>query len=141
MRPGIGAECRHVGKGDACRTGRFRDRPCTEIVHRAELLLAAFEQQPDKVDHVVATGNRTVYRSAITQICLNGLDLADAAKRLQMESQIGMANGNANAVAPLGQRTHDMTTDKAGASENGDEFWLNDCHRALLKCKRATGAV
>jgi hypothetical protein len=49
------------------------------------------------------------------------MDLADPAHRLQMPSQLRPADRNADAVAALGQRAHDMTAEKARAAKHGDK--------------------
>ena len=49
------------------------------------------------------------------------MDLADAAERLQEIGELGPAHGNADTIAALGQRAHDMAAKEAGAAENGDE--------------------
>ena len=40
---------------------------------------------------------------------------------LQEAGEIRATNGNANAIAALGERAHHMPTDEARAPENGDE--------------------
>jgi hypothetical protein len=49
------------------------------------------------------------------------VDLADAAERLQEIRKLGPAHGDADAVAALGERAHDMAAEKSRAAENGDE--------------------
>jgi hypothetical protein len=59
---------------------------------------------------------------AVAQVRLNERDLADITERLQEAGEIRAADGNADAVATLCQRTHDMPADEAGPSEHGDEW-------------------
>ncbi|MNT70165.1 hypothetical protein D3C72_2085220 [compost metagenome] len=60
----------------------------------------------------------TVDRLAIAQVGLDERDLADIAERLQMACKVRTANGNADAIAALGKRAHDMTADEPGSAEN-----------------------
>ena len=90
-------------------------------MHDVETLRAALIQDADEVDDDARSAHRGFDRARIAHIGLHGMDLADAAERLQEIGQFGPAHRNADAVAALGQRAHDMAAEKAGAAENGDE--------------------
>jgi hypothetical protein len=60
-------------------------------------------------------------RGRIAQIGLHGVDLPDAAERLQEAGELGAAYRDTDAVAELGQRAHDVAAEKARAAEHGDE--------------------
>jgi hypothetical protein len=83
-----------------------------ELMHSAKALGAALIGNADKIDDVVGTCNGAVDGPTITQISLNRLYLADAAQRLEVEGKVRTANGDTNAITALGQRPHDVTTDK-----------------------------
>ena len=57
----------------------------------------------------------------MTEIGLHRVDLADAAKRLQVESEVGSAHGHSDQVAAAGQRPHHMAAEEPRAAINGDE--------------------
>src|SRR5262249_42338744 len=64
-------------------------------------------------------------------IRLNCMNLADAAKRLQMAGEVRAPHRDADAILPLRQPPHHVPTEKPGAAENGDQrigigFY---CHR------------
>src|SRR5262249_19779036 len=85
-------------------------------------LPAALEQDADEVDDDVGAACRRLNGSRIAQVRLHGVDLTDAAERLEMEGQIGPAHRHANAVAALAQNAHNMAAEEAGTAENGDEL-------------------
>jgi hypothetical protein len=81
-------------------------------VHGIETLPAALEQDADKIDDRVRTARRRLHRFGIAQIGLHGMDLADAAERLQVAREMRPAYRDPHAIALLRQRTHDMAAEK-----------------------------
>jgi hypothetical protein len=62
------------------------------------------------------------------------MDLADAARGLQVESQIRPARCDADAPAALGKLAHNLPTDEARTAEHRDDVARRDqsfCHFAL----------
>ena len=100
---------------------RERDRLGAEGLHRVEALPAALEQDADQVDHDVGVARGGLDRARIAQVGLHRVDLADPAERLQVAGEFRPADRDADAVAALGQRAHDMAAEEARAAEDGDE--------------------
>ena len=86
-----------------------------------ETLGAAFIENPDQIDDNARPAHRGLDRARITHIGLHGMDLPDAAERLQEIGEFRSADGDADAVAALGERAHDMAAEEAGAAKNGDK--------------------
>ena len=92
------------------------------------------EQDADEIDHPARALDGLVDRGAVAQIAAHGMDLADIAERLQMMRRVRIAADDADAVAALCQRAHDVAADETGAADDGDEGRnLGDGgHRVLL---------
>ena len=90
-------------------------------MHHVEALRAAFIEDGDQIDDDARSAHRGFDRARIAHIGLHGMDLPDAAERLQEIGKLGPAHGDADAVAALGERAHDMAAEEAGAAENGDK--------------------
>src|SRR5262249_59542402 len=86
-----------------------------------EFLSSALEQEADKVDHHIGIARGRLDRGRIAHIGLHGMDLSDPSERLQEAGKLRAADGDANAVAEFGQRTHDVTAEETRAAEDGDE--------------------
>ena len=104
-------------KADADKRDRFGAEP----LHMIEALASALEQDADQIDDHGGVTHRAFDRARIAHIGLHRMNLADAAERLQMAGKFRPPHGDADAVAPFGERTHDMAAEKAGAAENGDQ--------------------
>ena len=90
-------------------------------MHGVEALAAALEQDADQVDQHMRVARRGLHRGRVAEVGLHGVDLADAAERLQMAGEIGPAHRDADAVMPLRQRPHHMAAEEAGAAKYGDQ--------------------
>ena len=102
-------------------------------MHRIETLAAALEQDADQIDQHIGVARRGLDRSGIAHIGLHGVDLADAAERLQVAGEFGPAHRDADAVVALGQRAHHVAAEKARAAIDGDEgFDIAACGHAAL---------
>ena len=113
----------------AFRGRRARDRVRAFGLHRLEALLAALEQDADQVDHHVGAAHRRLDRVRVAQVRLHGVDLPDAADRLEVKREIRPAHGGAHAVALARQRPHHMAAEKARAAEHRDQRFCGDfCH-------------
>jgi hypothetical protein len=108
-------------------------------MHRTEFLTPALGQDADEVDHMIGPDHRLIDRLAEPQIGLNGLNLADIAKRLEMSGKVGAAAGDADAIAAPRQRAHDVPSYESRPTENDHEFGsLQDfCHDGLRLCAPA----
>ena len=109
-------------EGGSCE----RDRLGAEGLYRFELLPSALEQDADKVDHHVGVARSRFYRSRVAHIGLHCVDLTDPAQRLEVAREFGPAHGNANAIAELGQRAHNVAAQKSRAAEDGDQRFEGD---------------
>ena len=101
--------------------GRLRDNGRALRLHRVERLTAALEQDADEIDDDVASCDGGLDRGRIAQVRLHGMDLPDAAERLQMAGEIGPPHRDADAEIAPRQRAHDMAPEEAGAAENRDQ--------------------
>ncbi len=99
-----------------------RDLLGAEALHGVEALAAALEQDAGEVDHHVGVARRGLDRARIAHVGLHGVDLADAAERLQMAGEIGPAHRDADAVVAFRQRAHQMAAEETGAAEHGDQL-------------------
>ena len=102
--------------------GRKRRRLRAERLHRVEALPPALVQNPDQIDHDIGVARGRFDRAAVAHIGLHRVDLPDPPERLQMAGEFGPTHGDANPVAALGQRAHQMAAEKARAAEDGDEL-------------------
>src|SRR5262249_21786109 len=94
---------------------------------------ARLEQDADQVDDYIAAAHCSRDRRSMAYIRLNCMNLADAAKRLQMAREVRAPHRDADAILPLRQRPHHVPTEKPGAAEDSDQrigirFY---CHRCL----------
>src|SRR5713226_2977297 len=94
--------------------------PCG--LHRLEGLPAALVKNADEIDDGLRPFRGAPDRIRIAKVCLDGVDLADAAERLQVKCKIGPAHGHANSPSALGERPYHMAADEAGTSVNRDEL-------------------
>ena len=100
----------HPGADGACGV---RHRARAFGLDGVEALPAAFEQNADQVDHHVGIAHHRRDRLRVAHVGLHGMDLADAAKRLQMPAELRPPHRDADAVVPVGQRAHHMAADEA----------------------------
>ena len=75
-------------------------------------LLAALEQDADQVDHHIGAAHRCLDRGRIAQVRLHGVDLSDAAERLEMARKVGPPHGGADAIALARERPHHMAAEE-----------------------------
>jgi hypothetical protein len=119
----ISANGRHLDElARACILCGTRCHAGTVGMQGRERLPAGRKQHTDQVDHHVGPGTGGVYRFRIAQVALHRHDLAGKAHRLQVACQVGPAHGNADTVALACQRAGDMTAQKAGTADDGDQF-------------------
>ena len=88
---------------------------------RIETLASALEQDADQIDQDLGVARRGFHRGGMAQIGLHGMDLADAAERLQVEGEVGAAHRHPDAIVALGQGAHNVAAEKARATIDGDE--------------------
>ena len=93
-------------------------------LHGVEGLLAPGRENADEIDRGFGAAQRGGERIGIADIGLNGVDLADAAERLQMEGEVGTPRRDADAPAVARQRANQMAAEEAGAAEDGDDAIL-----------------
>ncbi|VVT30781.1 hypothetical protein HOE425_333507 [Hoeflea sp. EC-HK425] len=118
-----------MGQAGASRPGRFRHSAGAELLNRTEGVPARFEQDTDAVDDMVRTNDSPVDRIPVSQIGLNGDNLANPAQWLQVTGKIGAADRHADTVTALGERTHNMAANEAGPAKDRDELGLIErCH-------------
>src|SRR5712691_657352 len=94
--------------------------PCG--LHRLPILPAALVKNADEIDDGLRPFRGAPDRIRIAKVCLHGVDLTDAALRLQVKCKIGPAHGHANSPSALGERPYHMAADEAGTSVNRDEL-------------------
>src|ERR1700680_505440 len=82
---------------------------------RVEALAAALEKNADQIDQHRGAARSGLYRRRMPQISLHGVNLTDAAKRLQMIGEIGPAHRYSDPIVSLGERPHHMTAEKGRA--------------------------
>ena len=72
---------------------------------------------PTRLITHVGVARRGLDRGRVAQIGLHGVDLPDAAERLQVAGELRPAHRHADAVAALGQRAHHVAAEEAGAAD------------------------
>ncbi len=107
---------------NACGLGGFGDVLRAQHLNGVETLATAFSKDADEVHDMVGTLDDMFDRSAVADIGLHHLNLADIAERSHVIGNFRLAHGNAHAIAALGETCDDRAPDKAGAAENGDQF-------------------
>ena len=75
----------------------------------------------DFVARGLGADQRPLDRVRIAKIGLDHLDLADIAQHAQAIAAAGLAHGDADAIALLGERPHGLGPDEARAAENRDQ--------------------
>ncbi len=90
-------------------------------VDGVEALPPALEQQADQIDQHMGVARRRVHRWRVAEIGLHGMDLADAAERLQVKGEVRPAHRYPDTVVALGQCAHQMAAEKAGTAINGNK--------------------
>ena len=75
-----------------------------ERLHGLETLPPALEQDAHQVDDDVGVAHRRLDRAGVPHIGLHGMDLPDAAERLQVPGKVRPAHRDADAVVAFGQR-------------------------------------
>jgi hypothetical protein len=107
-------------------------------MQRGEFLPARFVEHRDKIDDMVGALHGPLHRPRHAHIGLHSADLADIAERLQVTREVGPPAADPHLVAALCERPHDMTSQKAGAAENGHELrgLQNFGHGGLRRFRR-----
>ncbi len=90
-------------------------------------LRSGIVQNTDEVDYCICPLASRSHRFRVSQIGLNGSDLADSTQRLQMASQIRPADRNAHAVPTAHEFANNMTADKAGTADDRNEAVCGVC--------------
>ena len=120
-------------KADAASATASAPNACTA----SKLLASALEQDADKIDHHVGAARRGLDRSRVAQVGLHRVDLADPAERLQVAGEFRPAHRDADAVAALAQRAHDVAAEKARAAIDRDQ--RVDMGMAVISCSSPVG--
>ncbi len=112
----------------------LRDVGRALVLHRLEGLLAGGEQDADQIDDRVGAARGGKKRVGVAHIRLHGVDLADAAERLEMAGKFGTPHRHPHARAGLGDGADEMAADKARAPVDGHERLVveNDGHLCPL---------
>ena len=108
----VGADRRHMHQAGAMGARRQRHLLGAVGMNGVEALPPALVQQAYQIDQHAGVARRGFHRRRIAEIGLHRVDLADAAKRLQVESEVGPAHSHSDQVAAAGQRPHDMTAEE-----------------------------
>ena len=95
-----------------------------------EGLLAALMQDADEIDHVVGALGRMLDGFRVTQVCLDGVDLPDRAKRVEMAGKLRPPHRDEHPVATLGKRAHHIAAEKTRTAEHRDDLLGRGAHRA-----------
>jgi hypothetical protein len=88
------------------------------VVNRVETLRARRMQYANQIDGRLRIAQRMGDRLRMAHIRLDGMDLADIAKRLQMKCKIGTARGDADPPASDRQGAHHMPPNKPRTAEH-----------------------
>jgi hypothetical protein len=105
---------------------RARDGRGASRLNRLEGLSSFFVKDTDEVDERVCSLRRTLDGILNAQICLHRVDLADAAKRLQVICEIRAPYRDADTPAALGKRAHHVAADEAGAAIDRNQTILRN---------------
>ena len=133
----VGADRRDVNHARADGGGCERHRLGAQGVHRIEFLPPALEQDPDQIDDHIRVARSCLHRALMAHVGLHGMDLPDLAQRLQEAGKLGPAHSDADTVAELRERAHDVTAEKAGAAEHGDKRFQRNGGHARSSCSCA----
>ena len=123
---GSGPEVRPDGRhlDEAAHAGRPRGLghgPSALDVDGLEALAAALGQDADEVHRDLGVAQRRGERGGVAHVGLHGLDLTDAAERLEIVGEVGAAAAGPDAKARAGQRPDDVAPQKARAAEDGHQ--------------------
>ena len=102
------------------------------------------EQNADEVDHRVGASHCGGHELGVAQVRLHGMDLPDAAQRLQMTGEVRPAAGHAHAPAALGERADHVASEKTAAAEDHGEPTLGNlrlCHGTYPIVRAPPGAI
>ena len=109
-------------------------------VHRLEVLGAAFREDAHEIDDRIRPPHGGCNGVWIAQVRLRGVDLPDAAQRLQMTRKMRPTACDPHAPAALGEGAHDITSEKTAAAKNNREPTLGNlrlCHVKQSACADA----
>ena len=101
------------GAGRLCG---FRHMTCALVLDRVESLLAGREQDADEIDDRVCPLRGGKKRVGIAHIGLDGVDLPDPAKRLEMAGKLRTPDRHPHARAGLGDGADHVAADEARAA-------------------------
>ena len=118
----VGADRRDVDQAGAGVRGGAGDGRGAVRLDGVETLAAFLKQDADQVDDGVGVAHRRFDQFGKAHIGLHGVDLPDAAERLQVPGQFRAAHRDPDPVIAVGQRPHDMAAEKARAAEDGDQL-------------------
>jgi hypothetical protein len=108
-----------MNKGlDAFGCGRARDSSTAINVHLLKRLGAALKQDRDEIDDGISAFNGLCQAFGVADVCLNGMDLANAAHGLQVACKVGTADGDAHAPAAPCKGAHRMAADESRAAKH-----------------------
>ena len=118
----VGPDRRDVDHRGAGPGRRPRDLTRAVGLQAREALGSGLLEDADEVDHYVRARDRPRDRIRVAQVRLHGDDLPDLSERLKEQGEVGPADGDANAVAALGQSPDHVPSEKAGAAEDRDQL-------------------
>ena len=97
---------------------RLGDGLRAEVVNRVKTLRARLMQNANQIDRHLRIPQRMGDRQRIAHIRLDGMDLADRAKRLQVKREIRAADRDPDPPATQRQGAHHMPADKTRTAEH-----------------------
>jgi len=100
----------------------FSNRLGAHGVQAGKGLATALGQHADQIHDTGSTFNGAFHRARHPDIRLHQLHLANHTHHTQVLREVRAARGNTHAIAGLGQRADNMTTDKAGTAKHSDHF-------------------
>ena len=88
---------------------------------------------PTRLINHLGVARRGFHRRCMAKIGLHGVDLADAAERLQIAGEFGPAHRHPDAIVTLGQGANDVAAKETRTAIDGDEgvVWAACGHAAL----------
>ncbi len=120
VRLRVGADGRHLDEAPHARVPRRRRHGAGAVdVHGLEGLVAALGQDADEVHRHLGVAQGRGERGRVAHVGLDGLDLPDAAERLEVVGEVGAAATGHDAEPGPGEGAHDVASQEPGGAEDG----------------------